>query len=219
MIHSMVAHLDAVTSLAIDPNGLYLLSGSKNTFLSLVVGNIKKNSYGFHLGLWSGFYTNSSLEKFPACVLCCLCRLIWCICVRLLKMKRTKMNWYHFALQQAMIAPYGYGTWTARPACRRSHHIERNLKSLFMMWRSIPPSPTLPVLGRMHWPRSLYDPAHYGRRLGKQIVNGRSLSWRCQDRLCVQNMKQPQPIIKRFSKKEEKKSVCNICKLLLMKVI
>ncbi|EDO29812.1 predicted protein, partial [Nematostella vectensis] len=27
-IHSMVAHLDAVTSLAVDPNGLYLLSGS-----------------------------------------------------------------------------------------------------------------------------------------------------------------------------------------------
>ena len=25
----MVAHLDAVTSLAVDPNGLYLLSGSK----------------------------------------------------------------------------------------------------------------------------------------------------------------------------------------------
>lgn len=29
MIHSMVAHLDAVTCLAVDPNGLYLLSGSK----------------------------------------------------------------------------------------------------------------------------------------------------------------------------------------------
>lgn len=28
-IHSMVAHLDSVTSLAVDPNGLYLLSGSK----------------------------------------------------------------------------------------------------------------------------------------------------------------------------------------------
>lgn len=28
-IHSMVAHLDAVTSLAVDPNGLYLMSGSK----------------------------------------------------------------------------------------------------------------------------------------------------------------------------------------------
>lgn len=33
MVHSMVAHLDAVTSLAVDPNGLYLLSGSKMIFL------------------------------------------------------------------------------------------------------------------------------------------------------------------------------------------
>lgn len=31
MVHSMVAHLDAVTSLAVDPNGLYLLSGSKES--------------------------------------------------------------------------------------------------------------------------------------------------------------------------------------------
>ena len=29
VIHAMVAHLDAVTSLAVDPNGLYLMSGSK----------------------------------------------------------------------------------------------------------------------------------------------------------------------------------------------
>ena len=29
LVHSMVAHLDSVTSLAVDPNGLYLLSGSK----------------------------------------------------------------------------------------------------------------------------------------------------------------------------------------------
>lgn len=29
LIHSMVAHLEAVTSLAVDPNGLYLMSGSK----------------------------------------------------------------------------------------------------------------------------------------------------------------------------------------------
>ena len=29
VVHSMVAHLDAVTSLAVDPNGLYLLSGSE----------------------------------------------------------------------------------------------------------------------------------------------------------------------------------------------
>ena len=33
MIHSMVAHLDAVTSLAVDPNGLYLLSGSEYNFI------------------------------------------------------------------------------------------------------------------------------------------------------------------------------------------
>ena len=30
--HVMVAHLDAVTSLAIDTNGLYLISGSKKFF-------------------------------------------------------------------------------------------------------------------------------------------------------------------------------------------
>jgi len=34
MVHSMVAHQDAVTSLAVDPSGLYLLTGSK-TFHSL----------------------------------------------------------------------------------------------------------------------------------------------------------------------------------------
>ncbi len=31
MIHSMVAHLDSVTSLAIDPQQTCLLSGSKNS--------------------------------------------------------------------------------------------------------------------------------------------------------------------------------------------
>jgi len=35
MIHSMVAHLDAVTSLAVDPNGLYLLSGSHDCSIRL----------------------------------------------------------------------------------------------------------------------------------------------------------------------------------------
>lgn len=29
LVQSMVAHLDSVTSLAVDPNGLYLLSGSE----------------------------------------------------------------------------------------------------------------------------------------------------------------------------------------------
>ncbi|XP_076360521.1 striatin-like isoform X3 [Tachypleus tridentatus] len=35
MVHSMVAHLDAVTCLAIDPNGLYLLSGSHDCSIRL----------------------------------------------------------------------------------------------------------------------------------------------------------------------------------------
>ncbi|KAF6023018.1 STRN3 [Bugula neritina] len=35
LMHSMVAHLDAVTSLAIDPNGLYLLSGSHDNSIRL----------------------------------------------------------------------------------------------------------------------------------------------------------------------------------------
>ncbi|XP_069385673.1 striatin [Paralichthys olivaceus] len=35
LIHSMVAHLDAVTCLAVDPNGLYLMSGSHDCSLRL----------------------------------------------------------------------------------------------------------------------------------------------------------------------------------------
>ncbi|XP_034230279.1 striatin-3 [Thrips palmi] len=35
LVHSMVAHLDAVTSLAVDPNGLYLLSGSHDCSIRL----------------------------------------------------------------------------------------------------------------------------------------------------------------------------------------
>uniref|UniRef100_A0A8C7QE52 Striatin N-terminal domain-containing protein n=1 Tax=Oncorhynchus mykiss TaxID=8022 RepID=A0A8C7QE52_ONCMY len=35
LVHSMVAHLDAVTSLAVDPNGLYLMSGSHDCSIRL----------------------------------------------------------------------------------------------------------------------------------------------------------------------------------------
>lgn len=47
LIDSMVAHLDAVTCLSIDPNGLYLLSGSKFYFCFF---NLKKvfTLYFFH---------------------------------------------------------------------------------------------------------------------------------------------------------------------------
>ena len=40
----MVAHLDAVTSLAVDPNGLYLLSGSKYKHFRTVKYICKYNS-------------------------------------------------------------------------------------------------------------------------------------------------------------------------------
>ena len=43
-IDTMVAHLDAVTSLAVDPNGLYLLSGSKYKHFRTVKYICKYNS-------------------------------------------------------------------------------------------------------------------------------------------------------------------------------
>lgn len=46
VIHAMVAHLDAVTSLAVDPNGIYLMSGSKYKQRScgeLLKGSIRRS--------------------------------------------------------------------------------------------------------------------------------------------------------------------------------
>lgn len=45
MIHSMVAHLDAVTSLAVDPNGIYLMSGSKGFFFTFYMFLYKLHIY------------------------------------------------------------------------------------------------------------------------------------------------------------------------------
>uniref|UniRef100_A0A4W6CEF2 Striatin n=1 Tax=Lates calcarifer TaxID=8187 RepID=A0A4W6CEF2_LATCA len=45
LIHSMVAHLDAVTSLAVDPNGLYLMSGSKYLLTSGSLCCFQHNCY------------------------------------------------------------------------------------------------------------------------------------------------------------------------------
>ena len=52
LAHAMVAHLDAVTSLAVDPHGLYLLSGSEyfslshylQTFVLIQGGHLTWNS-------------------------------------------------------------------------------------------------------------------------------------------------------------------------------
>lgn len=35
LIHAMVAHLDAVTCLAVEPNGIYLISGSESPSMSM----------------------------------------------------------------------------------------------------------------------------------------------------------------------------------------
>jgi len=61
VIHSMVAHLDAVTSLAIDPSGLYLLSGSEffyvkiqhiSSFITLYLLSSYCNNNKYNMKLW-----------------------------------------------------------------------------------------------------------------------------------------------------------------------
>jgi striatin 1/3/4 len=47
MVHSMVAHLDAVTSLAVDPNGLYLLSGIVHQLLIISLTETFSLKFGF----------------------------------------------------------------------------------------------------------------------------------------------------------------------------
>jgi len=44
LAHAMVAHLDAVTSLAVDPHGLYLLSGSKR-FMIIIYKFLRYGEY------------------------------------------------------------------------------------------------------------------------------------------------------------------------------
>lgn len=62
MVHSMVAHLDAVTSLAVDPNGLHLLSGeNQSLFFFVAEGNsfnknfflIFQGSHDCSIRLWN----------------------------------------------------------------------------------------------------------------------------------------------------------------------
>ena len=46
--HVMVAHLDAVTSLAIDTNGLYLISGSKKFIFFKKIPFLREITFFFH---------------------------------------------------------------------------------------------------------------------------------------------------------------------------
>lgn len=59
MVHSMVAHLDAVTSLAVDPNGLYLLSGSK-TFAIINIITAMHNLVVIQINILSRCYVIAS---------------------------------------------------------------------------------------------------------------------------------------------------------------
>lgn len=74
----MVAHLDAVTSLAVDPNGLYLMSGSKYIQISFSFSpnggrheNYKDNCFLFFLGhdcsirLWN-LESKTCIQEFTA---------------------------------------------------------------------------------------------------------------------------------------------------------
>lgn len=54
----MVAHLDAVTSLAVDPNGLYLLSG-KNYFNLYWILNISIYFYGYTIKICAIKYNDN----------------------------------------------------------------------------------------------------------------------------------------------------------------
>lgn len=58
----MVAHLEAVTSLAVDPNGLYLMSGSKYINYGLFI-----YPYFFHVNVifpFNFFFFSSSFFSF-----------------------------------------------------------------------------------------------------------------------------------------------------------
>lgn len=46
----MVAHLDAVTSLSVDPNGLYLLSGSKLSHVDFMVKSYANITHVYKIG-------------------------------------------------------------------------------------------------------------------------------------------------------------------------
>jgi WD40 repeat protein len=62
--HSMVAHLDAVTSLAIDGHGLYLISGSKSMWKLMMLRE--------QVNFWF-------LTQYPRFMLCVICAIEeWC---------------------------------------------------------------------------------------------------------------------------------------------
>lgn len=60
----MVAHLDAVTSLAVDPNGIYLMSGSKSHSVGTFSSSLSVWSCGSRL-MVLGFWSSSPFSFLP----------------------------------------------------------------------------------------------------------------------------------------------------------
>lgn len=140
LIHSMVAHLDAVTSLAVDPNGLYLMSGSKyllTTMSSLMV------CLSSHL-IWQQRTHKYTVGYFP-------------------HSENASCFLSHFTTSvpsnslQVTTALFACGTWRVKPVSRSSRLTGRSSRSRSTTWRFIRLNATLPALGQTLLPKCLYD--------------------------------------------------------------
>jgi len=98
MLHAMVAHLDAVTSLSLDPNGLYLLSGSKLIDF---------------LGLW---FCNKRYSLHNVVVYCLIAMTFW---LQNLGDVILDKNVLYAKFFQVMIQVYVCGTWNLNNVCKR----------------------------------------------------------------------------------------------------
>lgn len=139
LIHSMVAHLDAVTSLAVDPNGLYLMSGSKYSSWK-------------HLHWCSLKVIKTSLYSDFALLI-----LFHFLCQIFLHFHAFVNDKVVKLVSQVTTAPCVCGTWRARRASRSSPLTGRSSTSPFTTWRFIPPSATSAAREPTPSPKSSYD--------------------------------------------------------------
>lgn len=139
VVHSMVAHLDAVTCLTTDPKGTYLISGSE-----------------YHSALLS---PNAAEHLCIVCRPRSICRILFhCTLQRSLPLIMLLSLFAPARCPlQAMTARCACGCWTTGRVCRRSRPTGRSTTRPSMTWPSTLPSPSLPAPAQMHLPRSLSD--------------------------------------------------------------